>query len=77
MKDSVQVTIIATDFPGEENEHENEEDNQNVAVMNDDVLSDTSLQIPSVKELHICLPSPFTDYKAFRRFLEIFPNLNF
>ncbi|CAF4510454.1 unnamed protein product [Rotaria socialis] len=58
----------------DEDEHENE-DHQNVAVMNDDVLADTSLQIPSVKELRIDLSSPFKDYKAFRRFLQIFPNL--
>ncbi|CAF1569609.1 unnamed protein product [Rotaria magnacalcarata] len=59
----------------DEGEHENEEDHQNIAVMNDDVLADTSLQIPSVKELHIDLWSPFKDYKAFRRFLQFFPNL--
>lgn len=43
--------------------------------MDEDLLLDTDIQIPSVKELSIDLEFPYDDYKTFRRFLEIFPNL--
>ncbi|CAF4298034.1 unnamed protein product [Rotaria sp. Silwood2] len=56
------------------NESEDEQD-RNVTVMSEDLLLDTSLQIPSVTKFCINLWSSFNDYKVFRRFIQIFPNL--
>ncbi|CAF0809366.1 unnamed protein product [Rotaria sp. Silwood1] len=55
-------------------ESEDEKD-RNLTVMDEDLLLDTSLQIRSVTKFCISLWSPFNDYKTFRRFVQLFPNL--
>ncbi|CAF3822933.1 unnamed protein product [Rotaria sordida] len=55
-------------------ENENEED-RNVTIMSEDLLLDNSLQLPTVTKFCISLWFPFNDYKIFRRFIQIFPNL--
>ncbi|CAF1210800.1 unnamed protein product [Rotaria sp. Silwood1] len=53
---------------------ESEED-RNVTIMSEDLLLDNSLQLPTVTKFCISLWSPLNDYKTFRRFIQIFPNL--
>ena len=55
---------------------EDEEDNDEAALsISEDLLSDTSLKIPSVIKFRIVVWSQQIDYKTFRRFLYLFPNL--
>ena len=43
--------------------------------MNEDLLLDTSLKLPSVTKFCVTVCSQPTDYKTFHRFLRLFPNL--
>ncbi|CAF1462369.1 unnamed protein product [Rotaria sordida] len=53
---------------------ESEEDRSVIAV-NEDILFDTTLQIPSVTEFCFFIWTKYDNYKTFRRLLALFPNL--
>lgn len=52
-----------------------EETDRKIVLISEDLLSDTSLQIPSVTKFCINLWSQGVDYKTFHRFLCLFPDL--
>lgn len=54
----------------EEDEEERSED-----ILNEDLLSNTTLQIPSVTKFYVSTQQQRVDYKTFHRFLRLFPNL--
>lgn len=59
-----------------ENEDDEEDEEHTSALsISEDLLSDTSLKIPSVTKFCIDVCSQEVDYKTFRRFLNLFPRL--
>jgi len=60
-------------FP--EFEHDDNEQNRNLSSMNEDFILNISLQLPSITKFCFLLPSQYDNYKIFRRFLYLLPNL--
>jgi hypothetical protein len=61
--------------PLAEDEEDEEEKSVGILSMNEDLLLDTSLQLPSVTKFCVTVCSQPIDYKTFHRFLRLFPNL--
>ena len=61
-------------FISESDDDEWEEDSD-ALIMSDDLLLDTTVQIPSVTQFSITTWSSYDNYKIFGRFLRLFPNL--
>lgn len=59
-------------FPELEN---NIEHNRIISYMNKDILLNLNLQLPSITKLCFLLPSQSDDYRIFRSFLYLLPNL--
>jgi len=60
-------------FP--EFEHYDEQQNRIISYINEDFLSNISLQLPAITKFSFLLRSQYDDYKIFRRFLYLLPNL--
>jgi len=54
---------------------QDDEQNRNICYMNEDLLSNISIQLPSITKFCFLLRSQYDDYKIFRRFLHLLPNL--
>jgi hypothetical protein len=59
-------------LPGHEQENEH---NRNTSYMSDTLLSNISLQLPSITKFCLLLSSQPDDYKMFRRFLHLLPSV--
>jgi hypothetical protein len=60
-------------FP--EVEHDDDEQNRTISYMNEDLISNISLQLPSITKFCFLLGSQYDDYRIFRRLLHLLPNL--
>lgn len=54
---------------------QNIEQNRIISYMNEDFLSNHTLHLPSITKLCFLLQSQYDDYRIFRRFLHLLPNL--
>ena len=52
-----------------------DEQHRTISYMNEDLISDISLQLPSITKFCFLLGSQYDDYRIFRRFLHLLPNL--
>jgi hypothetical protein len=58
-----------------ENEDDEDVNDRSVLSMGEDLLLDTNLQITSVTKFCVSVWSQYDDYRIFRRFLHLFPNI--
>ena len=59
----------------DDDDDDGEEKSIGVLSMNEDLLLDTGLQLPSVTKFRIRIRNQRVDYNTFHRFLRLFPNL--